>query len=88
MAIGAMQAARERHQEVPAHISIAGYDDIDAAALLSPPLTTVHNPAYELGRHSARLLLDLMSGGATHEPRQLVVPPYLVTRESTASPED
>jgi DNA-binding LacI/PurR family transcriptional regulator len=79
LAIGAIQAARERGLQVPRDISIAGFDDIPAAALFDPPLTTVRQPLREKGALGARLLLDGWEG----EPPSLVLPTELVVRAST-----
>ena len=62
MAIGAMDAAREHGLSIPGDLALVGYDDIEAATLVSPSLTTVVNPAYEAGQAAGRLLLDRMIG--------------------------
>ena len=82
MAIGAMDAAREHSLSIPGDLALVGYDDIEAAALVSPPLTTVVNPAYEAGRAAGRLLLDRMSG-YEGERREVVLRSRLVERGST-----
>ncbi len=61
MGFGALQAITERGLEVPRHVSLLGYDDI-IARFLRPELTTVHQPAIELGEMAARVLLDLAAG--------------------------
>ena len=58
MAIGALDAARELGLRVPDDIRIVGFDDIEAAALVSPALTTIANPAYETGWAAGNLVLD------------------------------
>jgi LacI family transcriptional regulator, galactose operon repressor len=83
MAIGAMDAAREVGLSIPGDLALVGYDDIEAAALVSPPLTTVVNPAYEVGRAAGRLLADRMTGGYTGERREVVLHCRLVDRGST-----
>src|SRR5690606_41159578 len=50
MAIGALLAAREAGLRVPDDVSIAGFDGIPMAEVVDPPLTTVQQPIYELGR--------------------------------------
>ena len=54
MAIGAMDAAREAGLSIPGDLALVGYDDIEAATLVTPPLTTVVNPAYEAGQAAGR----------------------------------
>lgn len=83
MAIGAMDAAREAGLSLPGDLALVGYDDIEAAALVSPPLTTVVNPAYEAGRAAGRLLADRMTGGYMGERREVVLHSRLVERGST-----
>lgn len=57
MAFGAIQAIREWGLSVPGDISVVGFDDIPAANLSTPRLTTVAQPSYEVGRAAARMLL-------------------------------
>lgn len=83
MAIGALDAAREAGLSLPEDLALVGYDDIEAAALVSPPLTTVVNPAYEAGRAAGRLLADRMTGGYAGERREVVLHSRLVERGST-----
>jgi DNA-binding LacI/PurR family transcriptional regulator len=61
MSFGALQAITERGLDVPRDISLLGCDDI-IARFLRPELTTVHQPAIELGEMAARVLLDLAAG--------------------------
>jgi DNA-binding LacI/PurR family transcriptional regulator len=84
IAIGALSVANERGVRVPDDLAIVGFDDIDAAALVTPPLTTVLNPGYELGQVCGRLLLDRMSGDSsdTTGGRQVVVPSRFIVRSS------
>jgi LacI family transcriptional regulator len=89
MAIGAMDAAREANLRIPEDIRLAGFDDIEAATLVRPGLTTVRNPSYEAGRAAGELLVSRMSGQHTGGQRVVVLPCPLVVRESSgASPEE
>jgi LacI family transcriptional regulator len=83
MAIGAVDAAREAALTIPGDVAVVGYDDIEAAALGSPPLTTVVNPAYEAGRAAGRLLAERMTGGYSGERREVVLRSRLVERGSS-----
>jgi LacI family transcriptional regulator len=83
MAIGAMDAAHEAALSMPGDLAVVGYDDIEAAALVSPPLTTVVNPAYEAGRVAGGLLAERMTGGYSGERREVVLHSRLVERGST-----
>ncbi|MFE0017055.1 LacI family DNA-binding transcriptional regulator [Mesorhizobium sp. NPDC059054] len=57
MAIGVMRYCREHEIAIPAELSITGFDDIAAAELLQPSLTTVAQPGLDMGRAAAELLL-------------------------------
>jgi len=61
MAMAAIVAIRQAGLEIPADIALVGYDDTPEAAFTSPPLTTIHQPAQELGRFATHLLIDLIN---------------------------
>lgn len=82
LAIGALDVVREHGLAVPGDLALVGFDDIDAAALMSPPLTTVVNPAYEWGRTAGRMLLDRMRGSVQEPGRRAVIPFRIVIRSS------
>lgn len=82
IAIGVLDVARSTGRRVPEDLAVTGFDDIEAAALVSPPLTTVLNPAAELGHACARLLLDRMTGEYDSVPRRIVIANTLVRRAS------
>lgn len=79
LAIGAIQAAEERGIDVPAELSVVGFDDTPAATQARPALTTVWQPHREKGEIAARLLLE----GDNGEPER-TLPTRLVVRASTA----
>jgi LacI family transcriptional regulator len=80
MAFGAAVALHRQGLRVPDDISLVGFDDLPNSPYVVPPLTTVHQPAYELGQLAAQAMLQLLSGKA-HDG---VVPaPRLVCRQST-----
>jgi LacI family transcriptional regulator len=84
IAIGVMQAIRERGFRVPEDISLVGFDDMPFADLLAPGLTTVRQPTAELGRAGLRALLDLFE---KKTPAALTrLPVTLVERQSVAAP--
>ncbi|MCR9256717.1 MAG: LacI family DNA-binding transcriptional regulator [Alphaproteobacteria bacterium] len=62
LAVGAIQAARGLGLKVPEDLSITGFDDIELATVVDPPLTTVHVPHRRMGSRAARLLIDLING--------------------------
>ena len=83
MAFGAALALYRRGLRVPDDISLVGFDDLGSASYAIPPLTTVHQPGYELGRIAAQAMLRLLAG---NKPDIEVPEPRLVVRESSARP--
>jgi LacI family transcriptional regulator len=82
MAIGAMRALKRKGLRVPEDIEVIGFDDIELSALVDPPLTTIAQPAAEMGRRSAELLLQLTEGKNSID-RVILLAPKLVVRETT-----
>lgn len=82
-AIGAIDAIRDAGLSVPDDIAVVGYDDIELASLVSPPLTTVANPAAETGRTAGRMLVERMSGGFQRPARAVALPSPLIVRASS-----
>jgi LacI family transcriptional regulator len=80
MALGALDAAREAGLDIPGDLAVAGFDDIEAAAMTHPPLTTVSNPAYETGLLAGTLLKERMLGTYRGEPRTVTLPCRLIRR--------
>ena len=85
MAIGAMQGAREFGVATPAALSIVGFDDMAIASYISPGLTTIRQPAYEMGRMGTEILLDCIKKRAGG-PVNKILETSIVIRESTAAP--
>ncbi len=81
-ALGVMEQAAECGLSIPAELSIVGFDDIFFAALLQPPLTTVHQPMKEIGHRAMALLLGLLRGEKAE--KNLILSGELVVRGSTA----
>lgn len=81
-AIGLMTSLTEAGLRVPADVSVVGFDGIHLAAYTAPPLTTVAQPIFDLGRRAAELLLERLIDGHT-EPRTVVLGTKLVERGST-----
>jgi LacI family transcriptional regulator len=80
MAFGVLDAAREAGLDVPGDLAVAGFDDIEAAAMIHPALTTVSNPAYETGLLAGILLKERMLGVYREEPRTVTLPCRLILR--------
>lgn len=82
MAIGAIDAARDAGLAIPEDVAIVGYDDIEAASMVTPPLTTVTNPAYEAGQTAGRLLLERVTNAYSGRRRRVVLRSELIERQS------
>jgi len=85
IAIGLLQAAFQARIIVPDQLSIVGFDDIDIASFTVPPLTTISQSGVGMGRTAANMLLDMIEGrDPGGDVADVVVPPVLVVRQSTA----
>jgi DNA-binding LacI/PurR family transcriptional regulator len=80
---GALGVLAERGLRVPDDVAVAGFDDLDFAAHLDPPLTTVRQSIREQGAEAAGSLLQLLDDPAGR-PRRVILPTELVIRQSTA----
>jgi LacI family transcriptional regulator len=81
MALGAMSAAQGRGLAVGEDMAITGFDDIPMAEHSHPPLTTLHQPIYEIATMLTEMLLALIAG-QTPEQSQVILKPRLVIRRS------
>jgi DNA-binding LacI/PurR family transcriptional regulator len=81
LALGALRGARELGLQVPADVSVTGFDDIAEAARSHPPLTTVRQPLVDKGVLAGDRLFALLRGGAAPDA---VLPVEFVARGSTA----
>ena len=79
MAIGAAHGLQRHGLRVPDDVSLVGFDDLPTSLYALPPLTTVHQPAYEMGRLAAEAVLQLLDGA---KPTQTVPLPRLIVRDS------
>jgi DNA-binding LacI/PurR family transcriptional regulator len=84
IAAGLYLAARERGLRIPRDLSVVGFDDMDFARVLDPPLSTVALDAEQLGASAFELLEGRMAGRRTR--RRIVLPAELLVRGSTAGP--
>ncbi len=80
LAVGAMEAIRENGYDVPADISIIGFDDIKLASYFSPPLTTIRQPMVEMGSLAIIKLLERIEHNLTQP--NILIKPELVVRKS------
>ena len=81
MAIGTLAAARSAGISCPGDVSVVGFDDIQMARYVDPPLATVRQPMAEIGRKTVELLLDILSGRQT-QPAYATLPYEIIARQS------
>lgn len=84
-AMGIYKALYMRNIHVPERMSVIGFDDIPLTTIVSPSLTSVRQPLFEMGRVATTMLLRLIAGEPLDSSRVLL-PTTLITRESCASP--
>lgn len=84
MTLGVLKALSKLNLKIPDDISIIGFDDLPWAEAISPPLTTVRQPAYEMGKKAAELFFKRVED-SSREPEEIVMDPKLIIRGSTAS---
>jgi DNA-binding LacI/PurR family transcriptional regulator len=82
-AMGAIRAIRDAGLNVPADISVVGFDDTTSAAFSTPSLTTVRQPLFEMGQKAAQILLEKIADREKQFPTIVEMRPELVVREST-----
>jgi len=83
MAIGVLKEIQENGLNVPGDISVIGWDDIPIASLVTPPLTTVVEPAHKMGKEAANLLLRQIEGEVSTGIK-VILDTEIVIRNSTA----
>lgn len=82
--VGVIRALRQAGRAVPDDVSVVGITAAKIAEIITPPLTVVNFPAYTMGYQAAKILISQLSG-APAENDQVLLPPELVVRKSTAA---
>ncbi|MEQ9970661.1 DNA-binding transcriptional regulator CytR [Pectobacterium carotovorum] len=85
MALGVLAQARKMGLDIPRDLSIIGFDDIEQAQYSWPPLTSVAQPRYQIGREAMLLLLEQLQGNTVQSGSRLLSS-ELVIRDSVAAP--
>lgn len=87
-AMGVLRAATALGLHIPEQLSVVGFDDIDLASMVTPPLTTVRVPMLEMGRQAVRQLMIAIRRGPLSRAGgcQIRLQPELVLRQSAAPP--
>lgn len=86
MAIGAINQIQQQNLTVGKDIAVGGFDNIPLSAYVTPPLTTIHQPIYEIGRQTCAMLIEIVNGRAPDNPH-LLLTPNLVVRSSSCPPQ-
>ncbi len=84
VALGVLQALTRARVAVPDDIAIVGFDDIDFAASAAVPLSSVRQPAVDMGRAATTRLLEIIADPTGSSVTHTVLEPELVVRDSTA----
>jgi LacI family transcriptional regulator len=84
LTLGALHAGHDRKLRVPGDVALVGYDDIQWAELGTGSLTTITQPAYELGSAAARRLFQRMRDPGDQSRQEIILAPTLLVRGSSA----
>ena len=82
VASGIMQEAKSMHVKIPEDLSIIGYDDIFSSSLVDPPLTSVRQPLFLIGKNGYARMVRLLEGTEEYKPNKFVYEPQLIARSS------
>ncbi|ALG11782.1 LacI family DNA-binding transcriptional regulator [Kibdelosporangium phytohabitans] len=85
IALGCLDVFSDRRMRCPQDISLVGFNDMPFVDRLTPPLSTVHVPHYQIGAEAARMLLDRLANPDL-PAKSITLPATLVLRESTSAP--
>ncbi len=85
MACGAYRQACIMNKKIGSELSLVGFDDIPFSEMLEHPLTTIHQPVYDIGKNSCRMLMDILDG-AKPGIHKIKYSPTLIVRSTTAAP--
>ena len=84
LAVGAMMKAKEMKLSIPDDVSITGFDDIELAQVIDPPLTTVHVPHSKMGQRAAQILVGSIISGLSEKGELLET--HICERATLAKP--
>jgi DNA-binding LacI/PurR family transcriptional regulator len=82
MAFGAIRSIFDAGRRVPEDVSVIGFDNVEMAGMIRPPLTTIHQPKYEMGRAAVEILLHRTRQPENSTPEHRVFEVKLVERQS------
>ncbi len=82
MAFGVVRAALDRGLRIPEDLSLIGFDNIEFSSVMYPPLTTIHQPKYEMGKAAVEILLRLACSEGKRVPEHRMLGVELIERQS------
>lgn len=85
MAAAVLKSLAKQGHRVPEDVSLLGMDDIQLCTMVTPTLSTIHQPLREIAQESIRIIME-NEPGAEPQPRRVILTPTLQVRESTAPP--
>jgi DNA-binding LacI/PurR family transcriptional regulator len=83
LALGAMLALKERGLRIPEDVAIVGFNDEPIMSLMTPKLSSVTQPAFEMGRRATRLFIEQIHAEGKPDVETIVLKPQLMIRESS-----
>ena len=83
LAVGAVKKAKALGIDVPGHVSITGFDDMELATVIEPALTTVHVPHRDMGQEAAKVLIKMIED-PDKPPNRRLLETHIVFRDSLA----
>jgi DNA-binding LacI/PurR family transcriptional regulator len=86
VAFGALRGILDIGWKVPEEISVIGFDNVEIAEITHPPLTSIHQPKYEMGKAAVEMLVAAADLNRVHLPEHRVLSVRLVERQSCAPP--
>lgn len=89
VAIGAMVALKEQNRRIPQDVAVCGFSDWRMSSIVDPPLSSVAQPAYEMGQQAMRLMIKQINASKENIPMQaetIVLPTHLKVRRSSFAP--
>jgi len=83
LGIGALKALKERNLRVGDNMGVVVFDDVEAFPVMTPSITAVHHPGYDIGWKAAELIMDAIESEQPLEAQKVVLPAQLIVRESS-----
>ena len=86
LSIGILKALRDSGKNVPDDIAVVGFDDLPITMVVNPFLTVAAQPAYEMGKKAAEILVDRLSGKSVEGIREIILSTEIIKRQSSGNP--